>query len=92
MPIQPYILVVGTSFSEVTDSYLVIDDNYYRTYSVLHGIDFTFKTFFSMNANYPKESEHIWLIIEKCLYKVHSSEVHIPAVLTVIKDMEEENN
>lgn len=55
---------------------------------MLLALDFTFKAFHALNASYPKESEHIWLIIERMLFKIESSVIKIPAVLTLLKDLE----
>lgn len=78
---------MGNSFSNITDFYVVVDDNIYRTYSILNALDFTFKSFHALNANYPRESEHIWLVIERFLYKIEVSPIRIPAVLTLIKEL-----
>lgn len=86
--VQPYIIVVGLSFSSITDSYLIIDNYIYKTHSVLHSLDFAFKVFHALNVDYPKEGEHIWLLIERVIYKINSSDIKTPAVLTVVKDLE----
>lgn len=81
-------IVVGASFATITDCYIIIDNNKYKVGSVLQGLDFAFKSFHVLNAQYPKESEHIWLLIEQALYKIESSTVTIPAVLTLLKEFE----
>ncbi|KAB0804375.1 hypothetical protein PPYR_01345 [Photinus pyralis] len=88
LTVQPYMIVVGASYSCITESYVIIDTNVYKTCSVLHAFDFLFKAFHSLNANYPKECEHIWLVVERILYNLESSAIQSPAVLTLLKELE----
>lgn len=67
---------------------MVIDDNQYKTSSVLQGIDFVFKAFHILHAKYPTESEHIWLLLERALYKIDTKQpITSPGVLTILKDL-----
>lgn len=88
LTVQPYIIVIGSSFSSITDSYVVIDDHFYKTCSVLQTFDFLFKAFHALNAHYPKECEHIWLVVERVLLILETSVVEIPAVLTLITELQ----
>ncbi|KAB0805418.1 hypothetical protein PPYR_02388 [Photinus pyralis] len=85
---QPYLIAVGKGFSEITESYVIIDKHVYKSISVLHSLDFLFQSFHVLNARYPLESEHIWLLIERALYKIEHSKIKSPAVLTILKEHE----
>lgn len=71
--IQPYIIVVGKSINEITSSYVCIDQVVYATHSVLEALDLCFKIFHIFHVEYPIESKHLWLIIQKCLYRISTS-------------------
>jgi len=36
----------------------------------MKAVDLGLKSFFSLNLNYPKESEHVWEFIQKCFYNI----------------------
>lgn len=88
LTVQPYIIVVGKSFCSVTESYVIIEDNTYKSGSVLQSLDFIFKAFHALHAEYPKESEHIHVLLERAIYKIQSDSPDIPAVMTLVKELE----
>lgn len=88
LTVQPFIVVVGKSLSSITESYVVIEDNVYKSGSVLLALDFVFKAFHALHAEYPKESEHIYVLLELALYGIQSDSPGIPAVLTILKELE----
>lgn len=67
--VQPYLIVLGTQTS-IQRLYLVIDKLMYTFNSARRGFDILFKSYHVLNAKYPKMSEHIHLIIQKCIYKI----------------------
>lgn len=87
LTVQPYIVVVGSTITSVTDSYVVIDNHIYKVSSPLQALDFTFKAFHTLNAHYPKESEHIWQLMEKVIYSINAPGVEIPAVATIVQEL-----
>lgn len=88
LTLQPFLIVVGESYTSITETYIVIDNNKYKASSILQGIDFVFKAFHVLHAKYPAESEHIWLILERALYKIDTSQpITSPGVLMILKDL-----
>lgn len=69
---QPFLLLVGGNYRSIQSVFIVIDSVRYQANSVLKGLDLLFKIFHVLNAAYPKASEHIWTIIQKCIYKIHT--------------------
>jgi len=66
--VQPYIIVVG-QIENVSQSYVSIDEILYSTKSTLEALDVCFKAFHVLQINYPDASKHLWMLIQKGLYK-----------------------
>lgn len=69
--VQPYIIVVG-SITNVSNSYVTIDEVLYSTESTLEALDVCFKAFHVLKINYPDASKHLWTLIQKGLYKFYT--------------------
>lgn len=92
LTIQPYVIVVGPTLHEISTSYVCIDDVLYNTSSTLEAIDVCFKTFHVLQLQYPTASEHLWFIIQKCLYNfVTKWDIIIPSTEHIIKILHEKN-
>lgn len=39
----------------------------------MKAIDVCFKAIHSLNATYPIEAEQVWLLIQKCIYKIDTA-------------------
>lgn len=70
--LQPYVLIVGESRFAIEEVYLCIDNDTYLMPDLLTAIDICFKTFQVFNAQYPAQGEHLWLLIQKGLYKLET--------------------
>lgn len=70
--IQSYVLLVGPNLTNVTSAYIVINNNTYKTVSVLDAIDFCFKAFHILDAKYPFASEHIWFLFQRNIYQIQT--------------------
>ncbi|KAK3932764.1 LOW QUALITY PROTEIN: Glutamate racemase 2 [Frankliniella fusca] len=68
-PMQPYIAVV-TGEESVTASYVVIDDILWKVSSVLKAVEVCWKACFSLNCDYSREAQHLWLLVQKALYNI----------------------
>lgn len=62
---QPFLAVVGCQ-----KSYFCVDKVVYHCHNTLSALDSCFKSFFALHAQYPRESEQIWLMIQRCLYRI----------------------
>lgn len=71
--VQPYIIVVG-QIEDVLQSYVTIDETLYTTTSTLEALDVCFKAFHVLQMNYPDASKHLWMLLQKGLYKSNSIE------------------
>jgi len=73
--IQPYMIFVGehcTSLDsvDVHSFYVEINHNFLKLETALKAVDVCFKSFFSLDMNYPLESDQIWQFIQKYFYSV----------------------
>lgn len=68
LTVQPYIIIVGPTLHEISEYYVRIDKILYTVPSMLKAVDICFKAFHFLNAKYPPESEHLWLLIQRTLY------------------------
>lgn len=66
--LQPYIIVVGPTLSEISSFFVSVDKVLYNTESAFKAIDTCFKIFHVLNIKYPAASNHIWLLIQRELY------------------------
>lgn len=92
MTIQPYIIIVGPSLHEISTSYVCVDDVLYTTSSTLEAIDTCFKIFHVLQLNYPTASEHLWFIIQKCIFKFTTKwDTIIPSTEHIIKTLNDDS-
>lgn len=81
MTVQPYIILVGSTLNNVSTSYVVINENIYKSSSVLEAVDFCLKAYHVLDAKFPFESHHIWYLIQWSVYKVKSeTDLKIPYI------------
>lgn len=84
--IQPYIIIVGPSLNNIKTSYVCIDDVLYNASSTVEAIDICFKTFHVLQLNYPTASEHLWLLIQKCVFQFTTKwDTIVPTTEYIIK-------
>jgi len=70
LTLQPLIIFVGCDANLVNEYYVCIDNTLYKIESALKAVDVCYKCFFVLQVCYPKESEQVWLLIQRCLYKM----------------------
>lgn len=82
--LQPLVVFVGPSITDVTASYVQIDTIRYKLRTPLAAIDTCFKAFHAVDAAYPVESQAVWLLIQRFFYELYLKEdANIGRVLTV---------
>ncbi|XP_066595383.1 uncharacterized protein [Prorops nasuta] len=85
LSVQPYIIVVGATLDTLKSFYVCIDAILYKVPSMIIALDVCFKTFFAFDASYPVASEHIWLIIQRCLYKCNTvNDNKLPYIASIL--------
>lgn len=73
--LQPYMIFVQDSEFEniVRDFYVIINNHFFKLESALKALDVCFKSFFSLNLNYPTESTQVWYFIQKYFFEIETN-------------------
>ena len=88
--LQPFPIIVGEDFENITDSYVYIDNFYYRVDSPLRAIDVCFKSYHALHAFYPHQSAHPWLFLQKAIYQLATQwDPEVPSVEMRIKEYQD---
>lgn len=69
LSVQPYIIVVGPTLADISSFFVSVDTVLYNVTSAFNAIDTCFKIFHVFNIQYPAASAHIWVLIQRELYK-----------------------
>ncbi|XP_039309196.1 uncharacterized protein LOC105204400 [Solenopsis invicta] len=86
--LQPFIMAVGPSNADISDIFISVDNILYKVSSALKAVDLNFKIFQVFDIEYPIESVHIWLLIQRVLYGYENSLDKItPNVMETISDI-----
>lgn len=86
---QPYIIVVGSTLKDIEDTYVCVDDVLYTVSSTVEAIDICFKIFHVFQLKYPTASEHLWLLIQKYIYKFSTKwDSVFPSIEYIMKKIE----
>lgn len=79
LPLQPYLILVGSNLNNITGALVVINENEYKCDSVLLALDFCFKAYQILDAQYPIPSKHLWYLIQWKLYNYRNKkDIQIP--------------
>jgi len=70
LTVQPFIIVVGATYCEIDSAYVCIDKILYKVPSVFKALEVCFQSFHVLNALYPPECEHLWLLLQRGFFKV----------------------
>lgn len=88
LTVQPYIIVIGPELNQLEKLYVIIDEIKYEVTSAKEAIDICFKAFHVFNANYPAPGEHIWLLIQRSLFKFTTKlDKIIPYIIETVTDL-----
>ena len=83
--VQPFIIVVGPSLSEITGFYVNVEETRYRFESILAAVDLCFKSFHVLHVEYPKASEQVWFFLQKVVYNIKTKwDKSISSVATLV--------
>ncbi|XP_071629473.1 uncharacterized protein [Temnothorax longispinosus] len=89
--VQPYILTEGPSLYEIRTISIIIDCTIkYQFESVMKAFDTIFKLFHTSYMCYPVQAEHLYLLIQKAVYKIQTEfDKSIPYIQDILKVCEE---
>lgn len=72
LTVQPYLIILGQNLSNVSKSYVVLNNVTYECSSVLDALNFCYQAYQVLDALYPFECRHIWSLIQWNIYKYRS--------------------
>ncbi|XP_047020948.1 uncharacterized protein LOC124630940 isoform X2 [Helicoverpa zea] len=70
LTLQPVIVIVGSSYTDIQKYFVVVNDLFFETNSILKAVDTCFKIFHSLHCQYPTESVCVWNFIQLGLYQL----------------------
>ena len=70
--LQPFIIIVVSSYHEITNYLVIADSTIYKLNSILASVDCCFKIFLTLNDEYPVESSGIWYFIQKGFFEINT--------------------
>lgn len=88
MTVLPF-LAVEIDETDVKGVYVVINEFFYRVPTVLKGLDVCFKSFIVFNLAYPVEADHMWLLLQRSIYKIETLyDKKPPIVMDILNKLE----
>lgn len=79
--LQPYLILVGPSLNNITSALVVVNGTEYKCQSVIDAVNFCFKLYQILDANYPQESRHLWYLIQWRVFKYfNKADPQIPLI------------
>lgn len=87
--VQPYVISVGSSATDIRKAYVVINNTLYTFQKLITAVDCAFTIFHATGAYYPEESEDIWTAIQIGMYGITTrSDRKTQAVNVILADLE----
>ncbi|KAF4527081.1 hypothetical protein B566_EDAN015716 [Ephemera danica] len=86
--LQPYVLIVGPTLSNIISRYVIIENQCYRVESIVKAVDIAFKAAFVFNAKYQYECAHVWQFIQYKIFEIRTkSDEYFGCVQSLICDL-----
>lgn len=86
LPLQPRMVLVGT-IPEIAAHVYVVDITYTLA-NVCEAFEACFKCFIALNCEYPTECDHVWYVVQKCVYGITTPyDKKIASIESFIKDL-----
>lgn len=83
--LPPYIIAVGPTLKTVDSFYVVVDKLQYKFQSPLKALDICFKLYMTWNADYPEQSQQVWVFLQYAFYKLRTerdvNKAHVSKIL-----------
>ncbi|XP_067203676.1 uncharacterized protein [Linepithema humile] len=86
LTLQPFILIVGPSLTEIETIFVRIDNVSYKVKTLWKAVEICFMVFIILDLKYPLAAEHIWYLFQRSVFDI---ELHgdnkIPVICDAIK-------
>lgn len=71
---QPYVVIVGSSTLPAEIAYYAVaEETYFKLETVVKAFDVCFKSFQTLNLEYPVEAKQVWTFFQIYFYDIHPS-------------------
>ncbi|XP_022168162.1 uncharacterized protein LOC111032216 isoform X2 [Myzus persicae] len=90
LTVQPYVVIVGSSTTPEIAYYAVIEDTYFKLETVIKAFDVCFKSFHTLNLEYPVEAKQVWTFFQIYFYGIQAaskSDQQFVSVKSLLKDI-----
>ncbi|XP_030750822.1 uncharacterized protein LOC115879167 isoform X2 [Sitophilus oryzae] len=84
LPLLPFVIIEGASYTDINQIYVSYDSIMYRVVSVLKAVDICFQLMHTLNLKYPYECEHVWMFIQLGIYNLKTVYDKIPNILDIV--------
>lgn len=71
LTLQPIIVIIG-SVVNVRGTYVVANDIWYNTQSILDAVSLTFKAFYAFDCEYPQKAINVWKFVQIAAFGIKS--------------------
>jgi len=71
--LQPLIIIIGPTISDIAQYFVLVDDTYYLVNFIITAVDYCFKIIHAFHAEYPVVSKPVWYFIQRGCYKLKTS-------------------
>ena len=90
LTLQPQIKQIGTL--KKSSIYVYINGHKYRMVNLMGAVDFCFKTFYALDAQYPADCKIIWYFLQKYVFEVKNSDSEtddlFPSMISIWLDLQ----
>ncbi|XP_022832216.1 uncharacterized protein LOC111360505 isoform X1 [Spodoptera litura] len=88
LQMQPFVIAVVSPNESITARYIVINNITYEMPTITKAVEACLKAIFVLNAEYPKESRHVWQFVQTVLFELKTKyDKSFTAVNTLISDL-----
>ncbi|XP_070073909.1 uncharacterized protein [Drosophila takahashii] len=88
-PIQPFVIVVGTELTNLTEFYVSFGEHLYKFSSFVLALDICFKVYQVFGLKYPNESHKVWSFLQEFMYNISTPfDIKHSNVVNVIEDLQ----
>ncbi|CAH0550863.1 unnamed protein product [Brassicogethes aeneus] len=84
LPLLPFIIIEGISYTNINNIYVSYNNILYHVVSVLKAVDVCFELIHTFNLKYPYECEHVWMFIQLGMYNIKTMYDKIPNILDIV--------
>ncbi|KAJ8714633.1 hypothetical protein PYW07_002858 [Mythimna separata] len=73
LQMQPFVIAVVSPNKLITARYIVINNITYEMPTITKAVEACLKAIFVLNAEYPKESRHVWQFVQTVLFELKTT-------------------